>query len=192
MTITKQQLESCFAVVDNVNELYFQRQLDKLQTVKSVDDLSDIVAAYAGRPVEFVQVQLPAAEEQIKGFCIAYPDKYEIGILSGLNHCWHRFVLCKELFHVFLDSDEYHNTDIIGHLEQTVHVLGGGDQPNAPAVSSEQLAEIAAMEFLFPFSQRSPVQNGAAADFAGNFEVPRLMVEKYCTTANLAAIQKFR
>lgn len=108
--------------------------------------------------------------------------RYEIVILPGQKYCWKRFVLCKELFHVLIDVNDkeniFINRDVDSHIEQYMDKSNG--LPNTPQnVQAETLAEIAAMEFLFPYSHRLEQVGTDSGILAHRYKIPKALVEKY-------------
>lgn len=80
---------------------------------------------------------------------------------SGLNYCWRRFVVCKEMYHCILDREpqtrisntadllklsEYLTADLLEEL--------AGEAETFVPFDSEKLAEILAIETLFPMELR--------------------------------------
>ena len=120
----------------------------------------------------------------IKGVYLALKDTYVICLVEGLNPCWKRFVICKEIFHVLFDNPEFVNMDLSAHIEDCVSDTPDVSETPKPA-QSEYMAEYAAMEFLFPYSEREALINsGAEIDYdavAQHYRIPRLYVERYLT-----------
>lgn len=148
---------------------------------KSLDDFRNYCETIADIDVTFhpeltFQAPLP------RGFYLAMPDgKYEICILPGQERVWERFVLCKELFHVLLDkqlSDSIFSNgeNLERHLE---HFLGTDVFETTPSVQSEFLAEIAAMEFLFPYEHRMKQIDHDAQDISDRYQIPKAKVEQF-------------
>jgi hypothetical protein len=118
-----------------------------------------------------------------------YEDRFEIYLLAGMNYCWRRYVLCKEYFHAIIDGDDYRNMNIYDHLKEvSISFPDGKSRPDSP-VQSEMLAEIAAMEFLFPYGERvSHVANGNLdfANIAEHYKIPQFFVERYLSVEWMA------
>lgn len=118
-----------------------------------------------------------------RGMFIPFEDgHYEIVILPGQKYCWKRFVLCKELFHVLIDVNDkekiFINRDVDSHIEQYMDKSNG--IPNTPQnVQAETLAEIAAMEFLFPYAHRIRSRDSDSEMLAHKYKIPKALVEKY-------------
>lgn len=145
--------------------------------------------------VELVEVPVPDGSGQaLLGAWTRLADgTYKVAVRAGLNRCWKRFVSCKELCHAIIDKPEYHNLEVEPHVDEMT--VGSREQPGM-AVMCEELAEIVAMEFLFPFELRraalAKVVDGDFMPIAQQYLVPKLMVEKYLSTQQLDRIEPFR
>ena len=162
----------------------FNQQLSMFQLSteprRRLDNIISLVHEIAPMPLGLHELTISEEDSAIKGAFIRHEDRYNIFVLSGLNLCWTRFVTCKELMHVVLDCDEYHNIEIQfgSHIEEAVDILPEG----SPSACSEQLAEAAAMEVMFPFSEREALIRNGATDYfaiADRYKIPELMVQRY-------------
>jgi hypothetical protein len=146
---------------------------------KSVKELLRLCKSYLNKKITVSFLNREYEEGgSIRGYCVAYEDRYQICLFGGMNRCWRRFVLAKELFHVILDDDRYRTMDIYGHLEEfmtkiPIPVVAG------PACVSEALAELAATEFMFPYATRSKVAGTDSSVLAERFKIPQVLVESY-------------
>lgn len=152
---------------------------------RSVVDLKWICEEYLHLRIRPRLLPLPAAQSSIRGLYMSTPDGYEIYLLSGMNYCWNRFVFCKEMFHVLLDKDEYRNMQIYEHIEEVALKFPEPRSHPSQAAVSELMAEIAAMEFLFPFKDRllqlggKPLDQVDSLAIAQLYKIPQYYVEKY-------------
>ncbi|WP_176498011.1 hypothetical protein [Sphingomonas sp. HMP6] len=88
-------------------------------------------------------------------------DYARIQYSSGLNFCWERFVLCKEMYHCIIDNSIGNRVTNLADLmklaeylvDDTVSTL----EPFSPH-GTEQDAEILALETLFPLELRQTHQ----------------------------------
>ncbi len=160
----------------------FERNVDVLGSV-CARDLEESIRVY---DVEAVPEEL---KELCGGLCLVIEDgSYEINLHPALNPCWQRFILCKELFQVVLDGQEYRSVNLYAHLEQLIQIMpGDGDDDSIylPGVS-ELMAEIAAMEFLFPYSERLKIKSQKSInllDVATKYRIPQKFVAIYLSDA---------
>jgi len=108
---------------------------------------------------------------QIEGLLLRYESIAYIEYNSELNTCWRRFVVCKELCHLILDSPEEYTKSLLRLVERLI----GGQIPSKPMedLASERMAQIAVMELLFPHDLRRSVIE--------HFEKGRLSLLKVAT-----------
>ncbi|NYE26116.1 ImmA/IrrE family metallo-endopeptidase [Pigmentiphaga litoralis] len=182
----------CLSLASHVSELYGQRVPDRTSTVKSIGYLQDLAEDLTKKPIQYTTVHVSEKTQIIKGFYLAREDYLEIVILEDLNDCWERFVLCKELFHAFIDCDEYRNMDLKVQAAG-IYPVFAADPAAVDAILSvdaEYLAEIAAIEFLLPFSERKAcLAAGRSTDsIAEQYKIPAVMVDRYCLPNNMAAM----
>jgi hypothetical protein len=150
---------------------------------KSRDDLLKVAREYTAEEIEIFLLDEPLKHETIYGFCVKEEKGYSILLSTGLPEDLTRFVLCKELFHVMIDGDvSSRNPNVCDHLEQVVIAFPVADSKPGKGVVSELLAEIGAMEFLFPYKARMEELASAAVDFqaiATKYLIPQYLVEIY-------------
>ena len=187
-------VRACLAKAVEVRDLFELYVLNGKGFPRSVDQLVWLVAEYLQKTVVIEWVDVPAEGSSIKAAFLAMDDgSYKIGLLAGLDEDELRFVLCKELFHVIFDEESRRSLDLSGHVEEYTSTIPlDGGKPNC-AAAWETLAEIAAIEFLFPFELRKRViENGgvlSSAKYAAQYGMPRYYVEVGCGEGNLAYIE---
>ncbi len=192
MIILEKDLQRCFSLVATVCEAYEAKQLAR-HNVRSVDALVEMATEIAGRPVDVLYLDEDADERHGKGMCVIRQDRCDVVILKGLNTCWHRFVLCKELFHAFLDCDEYRNMDLESHLESMFALFQVDPQDTDQTTNVEIIAELAAMEFLFPYRARlACIDAGKSFEaMAQQYRVPLQLLVRYLTPQNMDSLAQF-
>lgn len=195
MTI-KRQLEIAIAHAREVDDIYRLNYLGSNNTSRSVDILREISQGYLGKRVEYYTHPMSYnAGQAIRGFCLKFPEHYEIALLSGQNFCWTRLVLSKEIFQVLIDKPEYRTHDIAGLIEQAIISFPAPTSDDNLPLLSESLAEIASMEFLFPYKERDALivslqgQDPDYAAIADRYKLPRVMVERYLSKSLMAALK---
>lgn len=179
-------------MVATVCEVYEARQLAK-HNVRAVDALVEIASDVAGRPVGVHYLDEDAGARHIKGMCVIRADRCDVVILNGLNTCWHRFVLCKELFHAFLDCDEYRNMDLEQHLENIFSLFQVDPEDSDKSIHAEIIAELAAMEFLFPYRARVACMEAGRSleEMAHQYRVPLQILSRCLAAKNMEALAPF-
>jgi Zn-dependent peptidase ImmA (M78 family) len=161
-------------------------------TERSVDNLIFTCSTYLDKKIEKLELDLTKEESPVYGSCLVFPDgNYVICFVNNLNYCWKRFVICKEVFHAVLDDEICHNMDIGSFIDEVMLSLPESmllfSDPNwkaSPSATLEMLAEIAAMEFMFPYDSRLAEINGIEdrvnyLEIAEKHKIPQVMVERY-------------
>ncbi len=185
MIISNEDAAFCIEEARQITEQYKLYVLNSGGCKKSVDDLEWLITQYCNKVVRVQDLNLPAEELSVRGAYVAWADgSYDIFLLAELSDRERRFVKCKELFHVVMDQPHCRSMEIYRHVEATnASIALPESKPNQP-VAWEWLAEIAAMEFLFPYSAREAVLEASndAPDYpeiAAMYGVPQVMVELY-------------
>lgn len=122
---------------------------------------------------------------------VAYPEH--------LNEPWRRLIVCKELCHALEDEDGQHNVSdrTLSDLVDTFSIYSArGEIEGALGASftSEMLAEMAAVEILFPLDVRKAILNETPDGpnyerIAGKYEIPVEFVRLSLTTGYMSVIQ---
>ena len=178
-----------------IAEIYAMEAQDGHNETKSIKELLRLCREYLKKKITISYLNRPYVPGgSIRGYCIAYADRYQICLFSGQNRCWRRFVLCKELFHVILDEDRYRTMDVYGHVEEYMNKIYVPAMAGPGAVS-EALAELAAMEFMFPHKRRVEIaaQNPPIDSLttAKRFLVPQNFVEVYMIPAFIGQLKPY-
>ena len=186
MYVLMDDIRRCLDEARTMREYYKQYVLNGDSARKSVDQLQMLITQYLEKQVEVLDV--PVAKTSISAFYWAMRDgTYKVFLLSGLDDREKRFAKCKELFHVVLDVVDCRNMSLYSHLSEVAATFPVVDsKPQLSSTVSEKLAEIAAMEFLFPYKDRLTfLANGNGnADYDGcaeRYGIPRSFVEAYCS-----------
>jgi Zn-dependent peptidase ImmA (M78 family) len=155
-------------------------------TKKSVDDLLWLMQQYLEKRITPRELLILADDSKtVHGMYAAMADgSYEIYVLAELGGVEGRFVLCKELFHVVIDKDECRNMHLYEHVVESQSSFSISTLKPNVSVQWEALAEIAAMEFLFPYADRVRILEacGGNPDFAAiahRYGVPQVYIEMY-------------
>lgn len=184
----------CLAKAQEIREQYEMYVLHGNGYPKSVDDFIWICGEYLGFQFTIEQVDLPAEGCSIQAVFIAEGDgSYRIGVLSGLTDEDLRFVVCKELFHMIFDEPGRRSIALREHVENYTSNLPLDDAEPDCSAAWETLAEIAAVEFLFPYEERvrilaAPDGSVDFARIATTYGLPRIFVEVACGEGNMAYV----
>lgn len=149
---------------------------------RSDADLFDVCTRYLDKKIDLYAHSSPWDGGPIYAFTLTFDDRFEICLLDGMNYCYKKFALCKELFHAILSNPEFMSVDFGAVIEQCV----AGGQLNGGA-SSEYVTEIAAMEYLFPYRDRLMIVKNSydVEKVAQEYRLPKLLVEQYLTKSRM-------
>jgi len=195
MRLLVQEIARCLDCARELREQYKLMCLRGDATRKSIDQLKNLIENYLGKAVSVHT--LARQRSSIKAFYFAMKDgTYEIYLLAGMGDEEKRFAYCKELFHVVIDVEAYHNTNLHDHVYEVVATFPVTDSTPSPSVQSEKLAELAAMEFMFPYEDRQHILEGTknpdAAEIASRYGVPQPYIELYCSEGHMGFAHAFR
>jgi hypothetical protein len=116
----------------------------------------------------------------LRGMFHRYSDRAEVSYSNGLNLCWTRFVICKEISHLVIDCKKQNFTHDPVELVQQL-IAGGPSLNKDDGLQSEHLAAVAAIELLLPWKLRGEIKamvnNGITdLEIALKFRVPEHVV----------------
>lgn len=202
MHIQASEIRAC---LDKALELTAQYKLYVLASdgfPKSIDDFEWICSEYLGFKIEIYELddlqvhkdKVPPEQWAIRGFYLSMGTNYEVYILGGQNPCWNRFVRTKELFHMLMDQDCYRTTEIYHHIKEVAAKFPQIDSIPGRSAVSEMMAEIAAMEFIFPYERRLIEKVGRNPDYyriAEYYKIPQYYVEKYLDDGMMKTLGAF-
>jgi Zn-dependent peptidase ImmA (M78 family) len=181
-----------------VTREYKLRVLNADASERSVDGLIDVARHVLGKTIHLKKLDIDKEDTSTWGACFAYDTHYDVCTVDGLNYCWTRFIYCKEVFHAILDRDEYRNVSLCAHIDEAVSVFPDPEYSAKPstAVMAEKLAEIAAMEFLFPYTRRKQeLEKDGSVNYqtiAERYRVPLVLVERYLSAVYMEPLGKFK
>jgi hypothetical protein len=152
------------------------------------NDLKAKVVDLTGRQVKIIKTALDVTK--CRGFYLS-PQNAEhafvkmlgtdvIVLAQGMNRCWDRFVIAKELMHMF--DQPLEATDNGEKLDQLLSELGASQNPPSPQAMSETKAFWMAMGALCPeahrkFAETERQQNKVSDyDIALRFRIPEQYV----------------
>lgn len=196
MYIKKDVLEHCQDKAKEILEQYKTYALAADDPLRSVDILIKICKQYLEKNIVIYELDVDKVDSPIYGASILQKTegRYDICHVKNLNYCWQRFVICKELFHVVLDEEQYRSIGIGSHIDEVTVAFPDDESRPSPPVIVEKLAEIAAMEFLIPYAERKTeceMKNGGinCRAIADRYKVPLVYVEKYFSIPYMEALK---
>lgn len=194
MLINKQKLTHTLSKVQEIRDAYNIQFIASDSIERSVDRLMALCRTYLGQKIDWYEHSDSALNHFVQSFVVVKDDGYEICTLGDLNNCWKRFVLCKELFHIILDSEEDWNSSLEDHLSNFYGGITELECPVPASAQAELLAEIAAMEFLFPYMERIEILHAGNVEYsavAERYKIPRYFAERYLTRAYIENLRGF-
>ena len=184
--------EAISKVVYTKKQISTGSQVGPHARVASTNDLLNFCRNFLDKEIRLVEHADSFHNHKIYSFFVKFQDHFDIVYLRELNNCWMRFVLCKELFHVILDDPSNCNANVAEHVDSVFAISlsdGAPERPNSTQI--ETAAEIAAMEYLFPYSERRRVLSHPQVDYmaiAKQYLVPRVYVEVYLGQTTMAVL----
>lgn len=187
MRIIRQQITDCIRAAQEADKLFSLHTRQNGDLDKSIDDFREFIATYGHVVVN--DHKLSHEGQPVRGGMLAFDDRYEIFLLANQDTHWKRFVEFKELFHVILDTLDkekiFRNSDFVKQVEQTLAAFPDMENRAENCVAVEQLAEIAAMEFLIPFGRRQAMINminegtETLEGIANKYKLPESKIDLY-------------
>lgn len=103
---------------------------------------------------------------------------------AKINGFWLRFIAAKEIAHLAIDEKEDWSNDGAETLDELIkeHEIDRGS-PAKEGIQSEVLAEIAAIELLYPMEFRqADIDKGTShSELAATHEVPQYVIQRALT-----------
>ena len=193
MKIKTTDLSYCIGKADEIAEQYCLTHIASDNPERYVDNLRHTCQDYLGKKIGLERLEIDEDKSPVIAACILLENgDVDICYAENLNHCWTRFAICKEIFHLVLDLEIYRNMDIDDHVAEVTLMFPDEDSTPSPPVVAEWLAEFAAMEFLFPYADRLKELAGPNANnkraIAERYRVPVLHVERYMSKQFMDAL----
>lgn len=157
MLIDDDKICSVFTKVHNIREEYRQYVIGNDTHRIRIEDLQRVVENMYGLSITKAEVDIAATF--FRGMMERWNDRIHIRILASQAVEWKRFTTVKEMCHVVIDEREdwsFQGANTIHELILEFGLESAPDDANeAKKVSqSEMLAEVAAIELMYPFEVR--------------------------------------
>lgn len=190
MNLDLKKLKHALDTSQNQREVYFN-YYHKDKPFISVNDLLESVKKSLDKTIVLSFHEDDHSTHSMRSFVhVELDGSFEICLMSGMTNCWNRFALCKELFHVIMDTENSRNPSLSAHLMDYRSSVMDGAIEGAESSKSEMLTEFSAMQFLFPYARRlecleeikarsSDPLKVVCEEFAVKFRIPRLLIEDY-------------
>jgi len=146
----------------------------------SIENLHRVFACLAGIHIRKLLVDFEGGS--LRGNVERYEDHAIIHVRLSQSDYWQRFTVVKELCHVLLDEKEDWSTDVVETISGLLAFTGLNGEESAP-IRSEKLAEVMALELVYPLEYRAEDRayieaGGKVTEVSDNRKVPPLWVER--------------
>jgi len=198
MIIDTDLLRFCALKVREVEEWYRKSYEWAMEFPRSADELFLLVHERYEKPVYRKRLNRNQKGRRIKAIYRHRVDGFYVYLLDGHDVPHQRYYLAKEVFQIILDQEAMRTRDI----EDLITNMMRRARPDSidanlgSATVSERLAEIAAQEFLFPYSERA--RHKAQADLkdgysqlAKDYGIPQYLIEGCLTDGWMTTMGKF-
>lgn len=184
MLISYEKAQDAFRKVKHLREEYRNYSLAPNLSRLSVEDLFAIVRQMY--QIDIVKRGVPFEARHTRGMLLRFRQEARIYVRHDLDDDMKRFTAVKELCHVILDEEEDWSVDGVNTIEQLqndLHLNGNNTKAKVAASTSqaELLAELAALELLYPIECRQADQrrqNFVTQRAAYEHGIPVSMVER--------------
>jgi Zn-dependent peptidase ImmA (M78 family) len=154
MKVNSDKLTDVFRKVKNLQEHMHKWCIAPAEPPIRIEDVQWAVQDMYGLKISKFEVSFPA--DFVRGVLERRGEKEaRIYIRAGQEEEWRRFVTVKELSHLLIDEREDWSPEganiISGLLEEHSAARKGEAKDVTAAIRSEALAELAAIEILYPF-----------------------------------------
>jgi len=154
---------------------------------RSADDLDWILQGRTGKPIFHRLLPVRYDQAKYRSFYVLFPDKFTIYYARDLAGPHLRYYKTKELMQIALEHEGLRTKDIVEFVRNMM-IRGSPDSFElnlGHAATSDTLADIAAMEYLFPWSHRlnyvDIVFNGdgnGISEIAERYDIPAFVVQR--------------
>lgn len=186
----------CFQLAKRVNHYYWEHVPDCSPNMR-VQNLEYIVSKMVNLPIQKWSVPYEGGA-LIRGLYERYADRIGIYIREGQTAEWVRFTIVKELCHALIDQP----SDFSPKGQDTIQGLikYGGlnlDEISSDVLLSERLAEITALELIYPLEFRRKdaadlkAERKKLSDLVRQRAVPSLWIQRALDADHIEACEYF-
>lgn len=146
------KLIKCFQLAKKVVHYYWMHAPHEDHRVR-VENVQRVVELMTGKTI--AKKLVPTGGQIIRGMMLRYDASVLILVRTDQPVEWQKYTTIKELCHVVYDAQADFEPNPLKTLDQLVLKRGLDlDETLSPAIASERLAEIMALEILYPLEYR--------------------------------------
>ncbi len=187
MLLTAEKVLEVYKKVAVLQEQYKTYALVADASAVSVEDLESVIQDV--HDTEITKTEVPFEGVFLRGIMERYEGKIVIRVKRNMADDWKRFTAVKEMCHAFVDEQQDWSTEGVATLHDLLfeYSIQNGTVADAET-QSEVLAEIAAIELLYPYSARKAdiprvnSQDLTLAAIAAHHAIPISIVAKALAT----------
>lgn len=163
MLIEKELLRFCAKKTQEIAEWYDRECVLPSENgdpfPRSPHDLHHMMMGLHGREIHHRKLPFDQKAVPYRSFIIPYEDRFEIYYASGMTEPQIRFYQTKELFQIHLYQAGFETNDIVDLVDNMIlrESPASHDLSLGHSATADTLGELAAMQFLFPLSERRAV-----------------------------------
>lgn len=158
MTPVQEKILQCFVIARRVIHYYWVHTgADEHSGRLSIENLHHIVERLIRLPIQKLRV-FSTDTTTVRGSYERYSDHIKIYIRDGQGELWERFTIVKELSHALAEQSHEYSVNvltIVKELKQFDGLLLKIDEMSAASLS-EKMAELIALEIIYPVEFRLP------------------------------------
>lgn len=185
-TLTARLIE-CFGHVFAAEHYYWTHTDGDAGGRISVENLQRVIERMTGKKIVKRLVNFPGT--LVRGNFERYDDHFEINVRKAQPDDWIRFTAVKEMSHALNDQPSEYSTAGVQTIKELVLSDGILSDDMSEQVRSERLAELFAVELIYPFNYRKEdvalLSNGTSSirDIAKQRGVPLPITQRHLQAA---------
>ena len=191
MLTISQKIEAGFELARQITEAACMKGVDPEKL--SIDELRDHISEMF--EVEIDMKLLDVEVEAVYGFIMRYENGKRacVYIAKNIPPRWKRLVGVKELCHVVVDVEEDWNPNGLDTLQRLMTWTIDMDAEENLAVRSEHIAEMVALELIYPLeNRRADIAAGEKTDqIAAKYKLPETIVQMVVSPAYIKSCDKY-
>lgn len=191
MLTIAQKIEGGFELARQITESAWMKGVDPDKL--SIEELQEHISETFK-----VQIEVKLLDVEVKavyGFIMRYDDGKRacVYIVKNISPRWKRLVGVKELCHVVVDIEEDWNPNGLDTLQRLMTQPLDIDAVENLAFRSEHIAELVALEIIYPHeNRREDIAAGAKTDLiAAKYKLPETIIQMVLSPVYMSMCDKY-